>query len=157
MSLFHVFAEMFNNQENVITECKHIGGSGDCNLIQKLKELQAEKKEVDKQIADYEKCDCSMITKFVDFMVTLHEDNALPYHDWYSCKGYSAKIRDYYNYHNARILERPLSQFTMSDIEEICNELKLVKKRTEVLEEKRELSKKLADEIKGIKDTLGIE
>jgi hypothetical protein len=159
MSLFHVFSEMFNNQENVpVTECKHVGSSGDCNLIQKLKELQAEKKEVDQQIVAYEKCDCSIITKFVDFMVALHEDStALPYYDWHRSGSYSTRIRDYYNYRNARILERPLSKFTMSDIEEICNELKLVKKRTEVLCEKRELSQKLATQIKEIKDTLGIE
>ena len=159
MSLFHLFSEMFNNQEDIpITACRHISNSGECDLIQKLKELQAMKKEVDQQIAAYEKCDCSMITKFVDFMVALHEDrNALPYYDWHSFGSYSNKIRDHYNYHNVSILERPLSEFTESDIEEICNELKLVKKRTEVLCEKRELSQKLAAQIKEVKDTLGIE
>lgn len=159
MSLFHLFAEMFNNQEDVQPSmCQHIGGTADCSLVQRLRELQLTKKDVDTQIATYEKCDKSVAPKTINFIVALHEDSsALPYWNPHSYYSYTEKVSNHFNYYGARVLEFPLSKFTIEDIEDICNELKLVKRRTEVLEEKRELSKNLTTQIKEIKDALGIE
>jgi hypothetical protein len=150
---------MFNNQEDTSTiMCQHVGGTEDCSLVQKLRELQLTKKDVDNQIATYEKCDKSVAPKTIDLIVALHEDScALPYWNPHSYYSYTEKVRSHFDYYGSKVLEWPLSKFTIDDIEEMCNELKLVKRRTEILEEKRELSKKLTEQIKEIKDTLGIE
>lgn len=168
MSFFHIFTEMFNNQEDVpeqittsITVCNNISNNGDCNLIQKLKDLQAKKRDTDSKIKQYSAhCDANLST-FIELLCGME------------CHGFEMK-REYRSYHNPGYynswikrtffdfcgigrFEKVIDQMTDEDIDKIHEELKSFKHRTSILSELQHQSSELAAEIKDIKDTLGIE
>ena len=70
---------------------------------------------------------------------------------------YSSGVRQHFEYHGIRTLEHVLGSFSENSVQLICNELKDLSNKANIIAEKRELSNKLDAEIKEIKDTLGIE
>lgn len=164
MSFFHIFTEMFNNQEDapmfkpmLKSECQHVDSTGECSLIQRLKELQAQKKEVDKQIKDYERNSCSMADNFIKLLVEMEKSGCFVYCNDRVWRDYNSGVRKHFEYHGTSHLEHALGSFSANGIQLMLNELKDLSNKITIITEKRELSNKLAEEIKEIKDTLGIE
>lgn len=160
MGLFHVFTEMFNNQEDapiLESECKHTNSTGECSLIQRLKELQTQKKDVDKQIKKYEGNNCILTPKFIELLALLERQGCFVYCDYRRRWSDRCGIRQYIEDCGVYELENVIGSFSKNDIQKICNELNTLSDKANIIAEKRELSNKLADEIKEIKNTLGIE
>lgn len=159
MSFFHIFTEMFNNQEDAPVfeqECKHVNSTGECSLIQRLKELQAQKKEVDKQIKEYKGNNRILANNFIKLLAELERNGCFEYCN-YRNRWTDSGVRQYFEYHNVSALEHALHSFSKNDIQSICNEIKQLSDKANIIAEKQELSNNLADQIKAIKDTLGIE
>lgn len=160
MSLFHVFTEMFNNQEDAPVlekECRYVNSTGECSLIQRLKELQTQKKEVDKQIEKYKTNNCSLVDNFIKLLVEMEQSYCFMYCTDRMRHDYGSGIRKEFEYHGTSRLEHALLSFSKNEVQLICNELKELADKANIVAEKQELSKNLADQIKEIKDTLGIE
>lgn len=66
-------------------------------------------------------------------------------------------VSKHFKYHGTSHLEHALGSFSENDIKLICDELNGLSNKVNIIAEKREISNKLADQIKEIKDTLGIE
>ena len=54
-------------------------------------------------------------------------------------------------------LENALQNYSIDDIQTLCDELKMLSNKNSVINEQRNISNKLGAEIKQIKDSLGIE
>lgn len=164
MSFFHIFTEMFNNQEDAPmlesmfkSECQHVDSTGECSLIQKLKELQTQKKEVDKQIKEYERNSCSMADNFINLLAEMEKAGCFIYCNDRVWRDYNSGVRKHFEYHGTSHLEYALGSFSENSVQLICNEIKDLSNKVNIIAEKRELSNKLAEKIKDIKDKLGIE
>jgi hypothetical protein len=139
------------------SECQHVDSTGECSLIQRLKELQAQKKEVDKQIKDYERNSCSMVDNFIKLLAEMERAGCFIYCNDRLRRDYSSGVRKHFEYHGTSHLEYALGSFSENGIQLICNELKDLSNKVNIIAEKQKMSNKLAEEIKEIKDTLGIE
>lgn len=137
--------------------CVYESSIGDCSLIQKLKELQAQKKEVDKQIKNYAESHCASVDNFVNLLVKMEEAKCFSYCNERLLRDYESGIRKHFEYSGTSHLEYVLGSFSENGVQLICNELKDLSNKVNTIAKKRELANKLDTEIKKIKDTLGIE
>ena len=136
-----------------MTKCYNQNSAGDCGLIQRLKTLQAEKREIDDQIKAYQSNDICVVGNFIKFLEDLDKNGCFRFCGHYM----SSRIQDCFIVNGTTYLEKTLSTYSASDIQTICDELKALTYRANIIQEKEELSNKLAAEIKEIKDALGIE
>ena len=138
-------------------KCYNQGSTGDCNLIQRLKELQAQKREADNKIEAYTKNSTNIVSKFIMFLKSLEKQGCFDY-----CKSsfiyeFTSGIQVHFDQWGTSKLEQVLDSFSTNDIQTLCDELKMLSYKKSVIDEQSEISKKLGAEIKEIKDTLGIE
>ena len=137
--------------------CAYESSNGDCSLIQKLKELQAQKKEVDKQIKNYAESHCASVDNFVALLVKMEEAKCFLYCNHGIFLDHESGVRKHFEYSGTSHLEYALGFFSENSVRLMCNELKDLSNKVNVIAEKKELANKLTAEIKKIKDTLGIE
>ena len=168
MSLFHVFTEMFNHQEDVLVQtttttpaCNNIGNNGDCNLVKKLKDLQAKKRDIDSKIKSYsDHSDVSLLT-FIELLSMMEGYGFEMKHEYrsYHNPGYynSWIRRSFSDFYGVGRFEKVIDKMTDADIDKIHDELKSFKHRATILCELQQQSSALETEIKEVKDTLGIE
>jgi len=170
MSLFHLFAEMFNNQEDAPVQtttttitpvCNNLSNNGDCNLIQKLKELQTKKRDVDSKIKSYNKHGDVNLSTFIKLLATMeayHFEMKCDYRSYHNPGYYDSWIRmSFSDFYGMSRFEQVVDKMTDEDIDKIHEELKSIKHRAIILGELQQQSSALEAEIKEIKDTLGIE
>lgn len=170
MSLFHLFTEMFNNQEDAPVQtttttitpvCNNLSNNGDCNLIQKLKELQAKKRDTDSKIKSYSNNSEVNLLTFVELLSDMEFygfEMRREYRSYHNLGCYNSWIkRTFSDFYGVGRFEKIMEQMTDADIDKIHDELKSFKHRTAILGELQQQSSALEAEIKEIKDTLGIE
>ena len=168
MSLFHLFTEMFNNQEDAPVQtttatpaCNNLSNNGDCNLIQKLKELQAKKRDTDSKIKSYSNNSEVNLLTFIELLSDMEFygfEMRREYHSYHNPGCYNSWIkRTFSDFYGVGRFEKIMEQMTDADIDKIHDELKSFKHRTATLGELQQQASALEVEIKAIKDTLGIE
>ena len=170
MSLFHLFTEMFNNQEDVPVQttiatinpyCNHLSNNGDCNLIQKLKELQAKKRDTDSKIKSYSNNSEVNLLTFIELLSDMEFygfEMRREYHSYHNPGCYNSWIkRTFSDFYGVGRFEKIMEQMTDADIDKIHEELKSFKHRASILSELQQQSSDLDTEIKATKDALGIE
>ena len=139
-------------------KCYNQGASGDCNLIQILKELQAQKREADSKIDAYTKHSKDVVSNFIMFLAALEEQGCFRL-----CKSssFSRELSGINLCFDSEIgmlyLENVLKNYSIDDIQILCDELKALSYKKRTIDEQRKISNKLGAEIKQIKDSLGIE
>lgn len=167
MSLFHLFTEMFNNQEDVPVQittatpvCNNFSSNGDCNLIQKLKELQIKKRDVDSKIKSYSNNGEVNLLTFIELLSDMEFygfEMRREYRSYHNPGCYNSWIkRTFSDFYGVGRFEKIMEQMTDADIDKIHEELKSFKHRTVILGELQQQSSALEAEIKEIKDALGI-
>lgn len=139
------------------SKCNYEGGTGSCSLIQKLQLLQAEKREIDKEIGAYTSNSLDTVAQFISFLVELEKNGLFTLCRTTWLDNRSTGVQIHFQTHSTSVLEKSLKRFSSSDIQAFCDELKALSYKTDIVAEKRQISDKLAAEIKEIKDTLGIE
>ena len=159
MSLFHLFTEMFNNQEDVpvqttttTTVCKHISNNGDCNLIQKLKELQAKKRDVDSKITLYSNNSDVNLATFIELLADMETygfEMRREYRSYYNTGHSNSWIKyTFSDRYGVGRFEQIIEKITDEDIDKIHEELKSFKHRASILSELQQQSSELDTEIK---------
>lgn len=145
--------------------CKHESDTNDCNLVQQLKEKQSALRIIENDIKAYSKYDLSIAQHTKSFLKSLES------HGFKMDKYYKSLLWSYYEEkddcgavynmfkegYGVQILERALCDVSFKDIDNIFNELKAIKQRCVILEEKEAAAKALRQDIKNIKTKLGIE
>ncbi len=131
--------------------CKHESDTGDCSLIQQLKEKQAIERMIKNDIKELEKDDISTIKCTYNLL-----------HSLYHFLFYRIPCRENFemfcnNFAVVRMVESSLHDVSIKDIDNIANELKTLKQRTSILAEKRSALKVIQADINDIKSRLGIE
>lgn len=147
----------FKRSTFVERKCNYESSTGECSLIQKLKELQTQKKEVDKQIEDYEKSRSASADNFINLLVEMEKAQCFMFCNSRIIRDHESGVNKHFEYYGTSHLERVLGSFSENQVQLICNELKNLSNKVNTIAEKREASNKLAAEIKEIKDALGIE
>lgn len=131
--------------------CKHESDASDCSLIRQLKEKQAIERTIKNDIKELEKddiftieCTCHLLHSLYHFLF-----NRIP------CRENFDKICN--DFAVVRMVEDSLCDFSIRDIDNIANELKILKQRDSILAEKRSALKAIQANINDIKSKLGIE
>lgn len=150
--------ELKNVSEQSI--CEFESNTNDCSLVQQLKEKQAIKRIVDADIKAYNTHNYSSVQKFRHFLLAL-EENGFRMNNVYVTKQFDAlknsEINNMFLREGTRRLEYVLDSFSLDDIDNIANELKALKQKIIIVEEKKATSNVLANDIANIKAKLGID
>lgn len=137
--------------------CQFTENSGECSLVQQLKQKQAEKRDVDTKIKSYESAGAETVPYFLRFLVSM-EQQGLEMERNFSRAYYDSRI--YYDFQNrcgtAR-LEEVLCGMSDNEMNLMFEELRNLKNKAQVVGEYRAMSKKLGEEISELKTKLGIE
>lgn len=139
----------FNQNEE---KCRFESQTKDCNLLQLLKEKQKIKNIIDTDIKNFSQCDISVINSFARFIKIL-ENYGLELGKT-QCEVKSDK---FFSYCGFKMIENALQFITLEDIDNMANDLKTLKQKNIILNEKRVIQENLLQEIKEIKEKLGIE
>lgn len=131
--------------------CRHESNTSDCSLVQQLKEKQAAKREIDDYIKAYENNAPHITCHLQKFFMALE---SYGFEMDYFHQSVDRLFR--YNY-AAVVIEKALHDLSIDDVNHLTSEIISLKQKAYVLEEKRESSKVLGQEIADIKDKLGIE
>lgn len=141
--------------------CGFMSTNESCSLVQQLKDKQAEKREIDNKIKAFEQSEPVVLEKFIELLLRLEKagfEMRMDYRPYHKLGVYNSKIKDTFNgYYGIQQFEGVIDQVPDTDIDAICIELKAVKNRVSVLIGLRQQSSVLAEEVKRIKDQLGIE
>ena len=137
--------------------CQFTEDSGDCSLVQQLKQKQAEKRDVDAKIKSYESTGAETVPYFLRFLVSM-EQQGLEMERNFARSCYDSRI--YYDFHHrcgtAR-LEEVLCRIPDNEINLMFEELRSLKNKAQVVGEYWAISKKLGEEISELKIKLVIE
>ena len=151
----------FKKKEIETTKCAYESSTGDCSLIQRLKDLQAQKKEIDAKIKSYEEKCPATLSSFIELLVKMEDCRFEMGREDRSYLQPGVRVsrikRSFSDFCGVGRFEHVIGQVTDRDIDNIYNELKAIKHRTNFLHELQQQAAALAEEIKNIKDTLGIE
>jgi hypothetical protein len=147
--------------ENV---CRHESDTNDCNLVQQLKEKQSALRTIENDIKAYSKYDLSIVQQTKSFLKSL-ESCGLKMDKYYRQSLYwfdkekddCGAVSSMFEHYGAQIIEKALYDFSLEDINNIFNELKSLKQKTMILEEKEAAASALRQDIANIKMKLGIE
>ena len=145
--------------------CKHESATNDCGLVQQLKEKQSALRIIENDIKAYSKYDLSIAQHTKSFLKSL-ELCGFKMDKYYGKSSiWSYKEKDDYGAvdymfnesYGVQILERALSDVSLENIDNVFNELRAIKQKCMILEEKEAAAKALKQDIKNIKIKLGIE
>ena len=147
--------------ENV---CRHESDTNDCNLVQQLKEKQSALRTIENDIKAYSTYDLSIVQQTKSFLQSL-ESCGLKMDKYYRQSLYwfdkekddCGAVGYMFEHYGAPIIEKALYDFSLEDIDNIFNELKSLKQKTMILEEKEAAASALRQDIANIKMKLGIE
>ena len=137
--------------KEVAVPCVCEGNNEHCDLVLKLREKQALRKEIEEKINIFNKNDSELIN-FFKFLKALENkgfamEKGLYGWDVYGC----------YNQKHMSILKYVIDECSSADIFRITEELKSYKTNTYVIAEMKRTLKVTKDDIEEIKSKLGIE
>lgn len=157
---------MFQRESETVQDfdtaiCGFMSTNEGCSLMQQLKDKQAEKRGIDNKIKAFEQSEPVVLEKFIELLLRLEKasfEMGMDYRPYHKPGAYNSKIKDTFNgYYGIQRFEGVIGQVPDTDIDAIYIELKAVKNRASVLIGLRQQSSVLAEEVKKIKDQLGIE
>ena len=151
---------LFKKKATVENKCNYENSTGDCGLIQKLKDLQSQKKEVDAKIKSYEQNQQVTFSSFFELLVKMEDHDfemGYDYSRYLGPEGKRSRIKQSFNSFGVNRFELVINQIPNKDIDQIYYELKAIKNKANFLCELQQQSSALGTEIKNIKDILGIE
>lgn len=149
---------MFQRESETVQDfdtaiCGFMSTNESCSLVKQLKDKQAEKREIDNKIKAFEQSEPVVLEKFIELLLRLEKAGFEMRMDYRN-----SRIKDTFNgYYGIQRFEGVIDQVPDTDIDAIYIELKAVKNRASVLSGLRQQSSVLAEEVKKIKDQLGIE
>ena len=138
----------------VMASCQFESSNNDCSLVQQLKQKQAEKREVDAKIKDFETSKPAMVLRFKSFLMEMerHGFEMGCHHRIGSCI--------YHHFQHLRgvwKLEDVLGRMSDAELNMMFEELKALKHRAKIVGELQSQAQQLSDEISELKTKLGIE
>lgn len=146
--------------------CKHESDTNDCNLVQQLKEKQSALRIIENDIKAYSEYDLSIVQHTKSFLKSL-ESCGFKMDKYYgespyvfcasSCNKCSAVDNMFKGFYGVQRLEKALCDVSLEEIDNVYNELKAIKQKRMVLEEKEAAAKAIRQDIVNIKMKLGIE
>ena len=158
---FGYAVEQAQEVDAVLATCQFESGNKDCSLVQRLKDKQAKKREIDAKITSFEKHEPVVLEKFMEFLLKLERNRfemGIEYRSYHTNGAYNSKIKDTFGRcYGVERFEAVIDQTTIADIDAIHDELRTMKSRVNILSELHQQSKALGNEIKSLKDQLGIE
>lgn len=140
----------------VMASCQFESSNNDCSLVQQLKQKQAEKREVDAKIKDFETSKPAMVLRFKSFLMEMErhgfEMGCNHRRDYGSC------IYHHFQ-HRCGVwkLEDVLGRMSDAELNMMFEELKALKHRAKIVGELQSQAQQLSDEISELKTKLGIE
>ena len=147
--------EEFANQMQDM--CRHESNTNDCSLVQQLKQKQAEKRELDAKIKNFNDDGISNIPHFVEFLMDMERQGFQMERDqkltFYGSRIYYEFVRRF----GVGKLEVLLAQTTDEELRLMFEELSNLKHKSKVISGLRENSARLGREITELKAKLGIE
>lgn len=140
----------------VMASCQFESSNNDCSLVQQLKQKQAEKREVEAKIKDFETSHPAMALRFEAFLMEMER-----YGFEMGCHHrleFGSCIHHYFQ-HRCGVwkLKDVLSRMSDAELNMIFEELRALKHRAKIFGELRSQANQLSDEIDELKTKLGIE
>lgn len=153
--------EQAQEVDTALATCQFESSNKDCSIVQQLRDKQEQKKEVDAKIKAFEQHEPVVVDKFIELLLNLERNNfemGIDYRSYHMPGAYNSRIKDtFHGCWGVQKFEGVIDQTTEADIDAIHAELKAVKNRVNILSGLRSQSSALAEEIKQLKDQLGIE
>ena len=140
----------------VMTSCQFESSNNDCSLVQQLKQKQAEKREMDAKIKDFETSHPAMVLRFEAFLMEMERHGfEMGCHHHLE---FGSRIYHYFQ-HRCGVwkLEDVLGRMSDAELNMIFEELRALKHRTKLFGELRSQANQLSNEIDELKTKLGIE
>ena len=140
----------------VMASCQFESSNNDCSLVQLLKQKQAEKREMDAKIKDFETSHPAMVLRFEAFLMEMERHGfEMGCHHHLE---FGSRIYHYFQ-HRCGVwkLEDVLGRMSDAELNMIFEELRALKHRTKIFGELRYQANQLRDEIDELKTKLGIE
>ncbi len=142
--------------DSVMASCRFESSNNDCSLVQQLKQKQAEKREVDAKIKDFETSQPAMVLRFKSFLMEMERQGfEMGCHhrlEFGSCIYYHFQHRC-----GTGKLEDMLGGMPDAELNMMFEELKALKHRAKIVGELQSQAQQLSDEISELKTKLGIE
>ena len=149
-NLFNKNTKSTEDIKEIVVPCYCDAGNDNCDLVLKLREKQALKKEIEDKINTFNK-DNSELINFFKFLKALDNKGFAMEKGLYGYDVYG------YSKRNMSILKYVIDECSSTDIFRITEELKTYKTNTYVIAEMKRTLKATEDDIKNIKSKLGIE
>ena len=140
----------------VMASCQFESSNNDCSLVQQLKQKQAEKREVEAKIKDFETSHPAMVLRFEAFLMEMERHGfEMGCHHHLE---FGSRIYHYFK-HRCGVwkLEDVLGRMSDAELNMIFEELRALKHRSKFFGELRSQANQLSDEIDELKTKLGIE
>ncbi len=140
--------------------CKLNGANQECELIGELRVNQEELRKINKYLKSLEEDSPELLNYTIKILLTSERTELSHFIRRYisSYKSYSENVQYFFSmYGGVHAIQQALMNVSIDDIDNMCEELKKLKERGELIyqyiEEKKNTEKKIAD----IKENLGIE
>lgn len=140
-----------------MASCQFESSNNDCSLVQQLKQKQAEKREVDAKIKDFETSQPARVLRFMSFLMEMERHGFEM-----GCHHHHLEYGSYIYYHfqhrcGTGKLEDMLGGMSDAELNMMFEELKALKHRAKIVGELQSQAHQLDDEISELKTKLGIE
>lgn len=141
----------------VMASCQFESSNNDCSLVQQLKQKQAEKREMDAKIKDFETSQPANVLRFMSFLMEMERHGFEM-----GCHHHHLEYGSYiYNHFKHRYgvgkLEDVLGGMSDTELNMMFEELKALKHRAKTVGGLRSQANQLSNEIDELKTRLGIE
>lgn len=154
----------FKRKPSNTTKCTNESSTSDCNLVQQLKEKQAEKKQIELAIHDYKSELATIdIPTVVQFLLKLEDGGIVLKHNsrplfsstYHETSYNPSEIRTTLSHIGTGKIKAVLVEF--NNVDKMCTEIKALQAKANMLADMQKRSMELDDEIDQIKAVLGIE
>lgn len=147
-----------NSNDHVV--CKLNGANQECELIRELRINQEELRKINESLKSLEEYSPKLLNCMIKILLISERTELSYFIRRYisSYKPFSENIQDFFSmYGGVHAIQQALMNVSIDDIDNMCEELKKLKERGELIyqysEEKKNTEKKIAD----MKEKLGIE
>ena len=140
-----------------MASCQFESNNNDCSLVQQLKQKQAEKREADAKIKDFETARPASVLRFLAFLMEM-ERHGFEMGYYHRHLEYGPCIHHHFQHRcGAGKLEDMLGRMSDAELNMMFEELKALKHRAKIVGELQSQTQQLSDEISELKTKLGIE
>ena len=150
---FRSAVEQAQELDAAMASCQFESSNNDCSLVQQLKDKQAQKRNLEKEIKDYATNSPAVVTNLCKFLKELEQSGFhMDSRFGRSCLEYSMGSSM-----GMVLIERALCQMTDGDVRGIGKELCAIRDRRQTISEKEASLAVICADIAIIKTQLGIE